>query len=121
MARVELDDVFLVEEDVERVKKRLRLFVKNARMQIADETDDEIRFEQGSQFLTRFLGGWFVSSAWLPKGGSFRVRETNKGVRIRARIEETLGFGILDPLLASKYESFFARWMNELRREFEVD
>jgi len=38
---------------------------------------------------------------------------------MRALIEETMGFGILDPILADKYRAYFERWMDDVARVSE--
>ncbi|HZZ80450.1 MAG TPA: hypothetical protein VFE62_18245 [Gemmataceae bacterium] len=116
MARVELDDSWLIADgDADEIQSDVRKFLKKQGMSVVDDDEGEIRAEQGSQIGTRLLGGWFVPASWLPKAATIRVKQTKKGVRIVASIEETLGFGLLDPLLASKYDSFFQRWMEDLR------
>jgi hypothetical protein len=119
MARAELKTSWIVSGEIEGVQTAMRKFLNQRGMRVVDESDSEIRFAQGSQFLTRFLGGWFVSSAWLPKTGRLVATETETGVRIRASIEESLGFGYFDPLLKSKYEKFFEEWMNDLQSVLE--
>ena len=116
MARVEEETSWVVEDgDADAIQSRLRKFVKKRGMNIVDESDGEIRAEQGTNFGTRMLGGWFVPATWLPKAATISVKKTKTGVRVRAIIEETLGFGYLDPLLASKYQSFFRSWIEDLR------
>jgi hypothetical protein len=119
MARVELKDSWVVDGDIEAVRGALRTFFKISGFKIVEEYGNEIRVKQGSQFLMRLLGGWFVSAATLPKAATVTVRQTEDGVRVRALIEETMGFGILDPILADKYRGFFERWMDDLERVTE--
>jgi hypothetical protein len=119
MARVEVKDSWLVDGDVGAVRDAVRTFVKISGFKIVEEEANEIRVKQGSQFLTRLLGGWFVSPKTLPKAATVIVRQTEDGVRVRALIEETMGFGILDPILADKYRACFERWMDDLARVSE--
>jgi hypothetical protein len=119
MARVELKESWVVEGDIGAVRDALRTFVKVSGFKIVEEQANEIRVKQGSQFLTRLLGGWFVSPTTLPKAATLRVRQKEDGVLVRASIEETMGFGILDPILADKYRAFFDRWLDDLARVSE--
>jgi hypothetical protein len=119
LARVEVKDSWLVDGDILAVLDALRTFVKVSGFKIVDEQTNEIRVKQGSQLLTRLLGGWFVSAATLPKAATVSVRHRDDGVLVRALIEETLGFGIMDPILADKYRVFFERWMDDLARVSE--
>ena len=74
---------------------------------------------QGSQFKTRLLGGWWVSAETLPKKAVVELEETSRGRRVRAVIEETMGFGWLDPVLADKYGSYFDSWLDGLEDVLE--
>jgi hypothetical protein len=121
MARVEVKDSWLVDGDIVAVLDALRTFVKVSGFKIVDEQTNEIRVKQGSQLLTRLLGGWFVSPATLPKAATVSVRQKEDGVLVRALIEESLGFGIMDPILADKYRAFFERWIDDLARVSEDD
>jgi hypothetical protein len=116
MARVDLKDSWVVDGDIGAVHAALQTFFKITGFKTVEEYGNEIRVKQGSQFLTRLLGGWFVSAATLPKAATVTVRQTEDGVLVRALIEETMGFGILDPILGDKYRSFFERWMDDLER-----
>jgi hypothetical protein len=160
MARVELEDTWTARGDVAGVRAMLLRFGKLHKMKIIDETDDELRLKQGSQFLTRLLGGWFVPASWLPKrativlqpadGRAAERAEARPGsappqpesseevsarrlrqpaepaevtslphpdgvVHIQALIEESLGFGFLDPLLKKKYQDYFEEWMDRVQ------
>jgi hypothetical protein len=75
----------------------------------------EIHVEQGSQILTRLIGGWFVPGSWLPKFAMVKILQTEDGVRFWAVIEESLGFGLLDPFFKQRYQTYFERWMDDLR------
>jgi hypothetical protein len=119
MARVEVRDSWVVDGDISAVRDALRTFVKITGFKVVEEQANEIRVKQGSQFLTRLLGGWFVSPTTLPKSATVSVCQAEDGVHIRALIEETMGFGILDPILADKYRAFFERWMDDLARVSE--
>jgi hypothetical protein len=118
VARVELSDSWTVPGDVETVRKRLLRFFKKHKMKVVSEEEGEfhsLRAKQGSQLWTRLLGGWFVSAATLPKQALVKITsERPKEVRLLVSIEESLGFGILDPILAKKYENYFDDWMSDL-------
>jgi hypothetical protein len=114
MARVELQDKWIVAGKLDAVRAAVLTYLKITGMKIVEESGNQVRAKQGSQFLTRLLGGWFVSAATLPKAVIVSTRQTVDGVLVRARIEETMGFGFLDPILAGKYDAFFEKWMTDL-------
>ncbi len=72
------------------------------------------RATQGTQIGTRLIGGWFVPANWLPKQVLVTFREKKQGIVLRVTAEDTLGFGIMDPILRSKYEKFFEQLFRAL-------
>jgi hypothetical protein len=113
--RVSVSDKWLAAGDERAVRRRLLAFLDECEMEVTGERDGEVEADQGSQLRTRLLGGWFVNARHLPKRVRITYRETEDGVRVRATIEETLGFGFMDPLLEQKYETFFNDWLDDLR------
>src|SRR5712692_11401062 len=106
MARIRLKDSWLAPTDLEAAKDALELFFKRTKMQVVEQDRDEWRVKQGSQLRLRLFGGWFISPESLPKRATIVLRSEEDGVLVKAVIEDTLGFGILDPLLESKYEDY---------------
>ena len=124
MARVQLRDSWYAEGAPEDVRRELLRFFHEQKMKVVTEEEDEVstlHAEQGSQLWTRLLGGWFVSATKLPKRATVTYTATTKGIVLRATIEETLGFGYLDPLLADKYTKFFENWMIDLEEALHLD
>ncbi len=68
----------------------------------------------GTQLGTRLVGGWFCPPGWLPRRGSLFLREHEAGTLVRARLEESLGFGLLDPMFAEKYGKLLDAELAEL-------
>ena len=89
--------------------------IKRHRMRLVRNSEGRIRATQGTQVLTRLLGGWFVPASWLPKQTAIRFRLAADGVRVRASIEESMGFGVLDPILQRKYQGYFEQFIDDLR------
>ncbi|OWK45141.1 hypothetical protein [Fimbriiglobus ruber] len=114
MARADLEDRWDVDRGLESTRKRVLRFLDDVDMKVIEDDDEKIVAKQGSQLKTRLLGGWFVSPESLPKRATIRLRETSEGTRVKAVIEESLGFGILDPILKGKYEKYFDTWMDDL-------
>lgn len=117
MARVELRETWQVKGSVDSARERVLRFLENRKMTVAENAANELQAKQGSQFLTRLLGGWFVTAKWLPKRARIVIERDGDHARIDAVIEESLGLGIMDPILKGKYEKFFVQWMAELRGE----
>ncbi len=114
MARAELEDRWVAAGDLDAVRRRVVRFLERSGMTITEESDDELQAKEGSQLKTRLFGGWFVSAGTLPKRATITFREVEGGVRVRAVIEESLGFGIMDPVLKDKYERYFEDWLDDL-------
>lgn len=115
MARAELERSWIAPGDPRSLEETLREILEHHQFRLTEEDNDELVATQGSQLLTRLLGGWFVPPKWLPQRVTIRWRRTADGVRIRVYFEETLGFGIMDSILAQKYEKHFAQLANEMR------
>lgn len=116
MARAELEESWITAQDAEELRTAaLGILRRRRRMGVRDDQDGELILTEGSQLLTRLLGGWFVPASWLPKRVTVNYRRAADGLRVRACFEETMGFGYLDPILKSKYERYFVEVMDELR------
>jgi hypothetical protein len=113
MPRVVSKETWIVSGDIESIWRVVRAFFKRNKMRLVDERDEEM--EQGSQFLTRVLGGWSVPAAWLPKRARVLLKQVDDGVLVQATIEESLGFGVMGPVLAKKYQKYFDTWLDDLR------
>ncbi len=87
------------------------------KVSIVESRDGEIAGKQGSQLVTRLLGGWFVKPATFPKLLAIRYEKHNSGCLINVRIEESMGFGVLDAHFKSRYEDYFSEFMEALKRE----
>jgi hypothetical protein len=114
MARAELEDKWVVDAEMDRVRRRVEKFLDETGMTWEEGTPDEFQATQGSQLKTRLLGGWFVSPQSLPKRAVVRLKQVERGVRVSAVIEESMGFGFLDPILKEKYEKYFECWLDDL-------
>jgi hypothetical protein len=116
MSRVRLKDSWIAHVDRETAEDLLEVFFKRNQMKVVDQQGNHWRVKQGSQLKTRLLGGWFVSAESLPKQATVALRTEEDGVLVKAMIEETMGFGFLDPLMEKKYEEFCDEWLDRLRR-----
>ncbi len=96
----------LTELDVDDAGRRLRELGWSVQA-----TGGRVEAREGSQATTRIFGGWFVKASKLPKR---LVAEPSQG-GLTVTVEETLGFGILDPKLRRKYEEAFAELETALR------
>ncbi len=114
MARAELEDKWVVDTEMDRVRRRIEKYLGETGMTWDEDAPDEFQATQGSQLKTRLLGGWFVSPESLPKRAVVRLKAFDGGVKVWAVIEESMGFGFLDPILKDKYEKYFERWLDDL-------
>jgi len=96
------------------VRDRLLWFCQQHQMRVVSDLNGVLAVEQGSQLKTRLLGGWFVGPESLPKRAQLRCDPMPIGARVVVRIEESLGFGLLDGILKDKYEAYFHDWMMNL-------
>jgi hypothetical protein len=117
MAHVQKKATWDVDRNVEALHATLLTFFRKQKMEIKEDEGSEPHSfcaVQGTQIGTRLLGGWFVPTNWLPKQFLVTFREKRQGIVLRVTAEDTLGFGIMDPLLRSKYEDFFKQLFRAL-------
>jgi hypothetical protein len=112
MARVWLEESFTA-RDPASVAARVYGYARSESMKVVRDSGSELELEQGSQITTRMLGGWILPARIAPKRARVRWREDGT---VEARIEESLGFGWIDPIFRQKYEAYFREWMEGLRR-----
>jgi hypothetical protein len=107
-SRVELKETI-------KINKNLNLEIKNfleqEKITIIEYSNSTIIAKEGSQFLTRLLGGWFVPVSWLPKKITIIIKE----LEIDFLIEETLGFGILDSFFRERYKKSFQDFLSKFK------
>jgi hypothetical protein len=116
VARVERSDGWTAPGGIAEVQAKVEDYLTSTAARITGKRDGTTDFSQGSQAKTRLLGGWFISAASFPKRGSVTLAEATDGVRVEARLEESLGVGWLDPAMRRKYEEYFAEYLAGLRR-----
>lgn len=116
MGRVHLNDSWITNTPIDLANEVLRRFLAQQQMTVGQaQAGSEIEARQGSQLITRLLGGWFVNPKQLPKRAEIRLNPTEQGLRIEVFIEETLGLGYLDSIMKARYESYFQSWVHELK------
>jgi hypothetical protein len=92
----------------------LKAFLAQKQMTVV-QLEPALEVTQGSQLVTRLLGGWFVNPKQLPRRAEIRLSPAEGGARVEVLIEETLGFGYLDGNMKARYESYFQSWLHELK------
>ena len=86
---------------------QINSFISDHKIKIIQKNNNTIIGRQGSQFITRFLGGWFVSPKHFPKKITFTIKPEKVNTSITIKLEEALGFGLLDPIFKKKYANYF--------------
>ena len=120
-SRAFLHDEWTTNATLQEVVRKLYTFFGQNEMKIVSQTQAEplyIIAEQGSQFMTRFIGGWFVNPIKFPKRATLVIATVPEGVSIEALIEETMGFGILDTGFRDRYYGYFRTWLFNLQQMF---
>ena len=117
MARAEIVDSWVTAVAPGEVRQKIKRLLASHKVRIAEALDGKITGKQGSQFLTRLLGGWFVGPATLPKLVAIAFEGRESGCRVDVRIEEAMGFGVMDAHFKSRYEEYFVEFVSALRRE----
>ncbi|MBC8877281.1 MAG: hypothetical protein H8E44_48250 [Planctomycetes bacterium] len=117
MARAEIVDSWATAVAPDEVRQRIERLCASHKVRIAEALDGKITGKQGSQFLTRLLGGWFVGPATLPKLVAIHWESHESGCKVDVRIEEAMGFGVMDAHFKSRYEEYFVEFVSALKRE----
>jgi len=117
MARTEIVDSWVTAVAPDEVRQKIERVFASHKVRITEALDGKITGKQGSQFLTRLLGGWFVGPATLPKLFAIYNERHDSGCKVDVRIEEAMGFGVMDPHFKSRYEEYFAEFVSALKRE----
>lgn len=118
MSRAQLRDSWKTNTPIDLARQKLGVFFTQHGMSVVqDHAGRAIEVKQGSQFITRLLGGWFVDPKNFPKRARVCLLPTEQGLTIEAVIEESIGFGFLDSHFKSRYEGYFQFWMNALKSE----
>jgi hypothetical protein len=115
MARVDLSDTWVAAGDAATLEVKVLDFFNERKMRVTEKQGGQIHVKQGSQLLTRLLGGWFVPPSWFPKRAVVKILDLSEGVRVEASIEESLGLAVLDPIFKRKYQAYFETWMTDLK------
>jgi hypothetical protein len=116
MARCQANHAWIARSDRADLEHALRGFFARHSMKVVRDDGAETEVTQGSQLRTRLLGGWFVDGKHFPKRAVVRLTPSPEGTHVAAHIEETLGFGVLDPIFQERYEAYFREWLQDLTR-----
>jgi hypothetical protein len=107
-SRIKLKETIKINKNL---NLEIKTFLEQEKTTIIEYSNSIIIAKEGSQFLTRLLGGWFVPAKWLPK----KITIIFKELEIDFLIEETLGFGILDSFFREKYKKSFQDFLTKFK------
>ena len=117
MARAEIVDSWVTPFPPDEIRQRIERLFATRKVRIVQAGAGEITGKQGSQLLTRLLGGWLVNPATFPKLVAIRYERHDSGSKVEVRIEETMGVGVLDSHFKSRYEGYFAEFVSTLKQQ----
>ena len=121
MARTHLKHSWETSSTIEAAKPKLGDFLDQNKMNVVSQDYAEalnVTADQGSQLITRLLGGWFVNPIHFPKRARISLYPMDGGIRVEATIEETLGVSWFDRAFQNRYEGYFRTWMDALLSVF---
>jgi len=110
MSRVTLVDGWVTNAPQQEIWPRVQHFLVQSKASIEVAGPNEVWARQGSQVSTRLIGGWFAGAEKYPKRIHVRFGPAVDGTQIDVQIDETLGFGILDPMFRNRYQEYFVWW-----------
>jgi hypothetical protein len=117
MARAEIVDSWVTPFPPDEIRQRIERLFATRKVRVVQAGDGEITGKQGSQFLTRLLGGWLVNPATFPKLVAIRYERHDSGSKVEVRIEEAMCIGVLDSHFKSRYEGYFVEFVSTLKQQ----
>jgi hypothetical protein len=110
MSRVKLEKEWLAAE----LRPEYEVAVDRAlqeRGMSTTRTDRGLEIRGGSQMKMRALGGWLSRDSLLPRAGTLERSPAPHAAgleRISLRLEDRMGFGVMDHVMRKKYERVLA-------------
>jgi hypothetical protein len=116
MSRVQLNKAFQSSLNSEALTQKLTSFLEEKKFKISTNENDLIVAKQGSQFISRLIGFMLSPVGFLPKMITLKTKKIGDKVEVEAIMDETVGFGILDPLSKKKYSKYFESVLADLEK-----
>lgn len=108
MSRIDHQAVFETSYPIDVLTRKIKQFCALNQIKIERESNNCLEARQGSQLVTRFLGGWFVNPAQFPKKIVFTLSSPQPDKnQVMLTFNEDLGFGFLDSKFKERYRDGF--------------
>lgn len=114
-SRVSRTEEWTVVEAPETVRARLQAHGRRLGVRV-EESGEGLGWSQGSGLKTRFYGAWNVDPSVLPCRATLGLASDGGGTRVRARLDEAMGFGYFDGKTKERYEAHLAASVGQLKR-----
>jgi len=114
MANVERSESWVAPGEVTSLQSKVHEFFKNHKMWVIGEQEGEVHARQGSPWLAWIFGVRWSRPGWLPKRAFVKLKKGEKGVTVRAEIEDCGTLQEVGAGLRAKYQAYFERWMKDL-------
>jgi hypothetical protein len=119
MASVDRCESCVAAGEVGSLQSKVHEFFKDHKMRVVGEQAGEIHALQGSPWLARLFGLRWSRPGWLPKRAFVKLKRGEKGVIVRAEIEDSSTLQDVGPVLRAKYQAYFEQWMTDLKAHLE--
>jgi hypothetical protein len=116
MSTLERSEAWAASGNVDVLQMSLNVFFRKHRMRVIGEQPGEAHVRQGFPRLARWLRGHFLLQRWLPKRAHVKLHSDERGVAVRACIEDCYARPELSSRLERRYRRYFDWWMAELRK-----
>jgi len=115
VSRVSRTLSFTLAEDPAGCIDMLRQYLLKGGMKVRHEIDQEIEGYQGSQFITRVIGGWLPGPRTLPIWACIYCQPLPNGTTsVRLALEEALASEAIDDQLREHYNAGFRELLGGL-------
>jgi hypothetical protein len=117
MPHVQIDREWTVAAPPDVVRDRIVTELKAGSIAVVSPPGTlPLAFKGGSGCLTRLIGGWFVGPSTLPKKGTINLVASGDGTQVTVHVEDALGFGLVDPMFAKRFEESFEGVIARIKR-----
>lgn len=116
MSHAQLTKTIPSDLNSETLKQKLISFLEEKKFKISTNQENLIVANQGSQLISRLIGFWLSPVGFLPKMITVELNKSDSKLELQIIMEDTIGFGIVDPISKNKYKKYFESVLADLEK-----
>ena len=111
MARIEMAETWQSTAGESEVRATIDEYIAENKMRIKSDEGSTVVAQGGSQLQMRLVGAWLAKPTVLPRRATIAISGRDGGVEISAKIEDTMGVGVMDEKTRGKYDAYFGSFI----------